>query len=231
VDLCVWALDRSAGGSQLATSAPALAGAPSVPTITEPSTDNLIINPADVHMEATGFEDPDGDAHACSDWEIWSIAPSEPVWQASCAAGAERVHIHLGDGEFVNSHAGQTELKFDTDYRLQVRFRDSAGEASPWSERPFTTARQGPPGEPGRFRGQNRQPGYEVEIVASGLQLPVNVAPVPEPGDRPDDPFLNVTELYGTIQVVTRDGTVSDYANDLLNSTRPGTSRVPGRRA
>jgi glucose/arabinose dehydrogenase len=173
-------------------------------------------------MEATGFADPDGDTHACTDWEIWTVSPSEPVWQATCATGLQKVHIHLGDGEFVNSHAGRTELKFDTDYRLQVRFRDSAGEASPWSERPFTTGPEGPPGEPEAIPWATRQPGYEVEIVASGLQLPVNVAAVPEPGARPDDPFLYVTELYGTIKVVTRDGTVSDYATDLLNFNPTG---------
>jgi glucose/arabinose dehydrogenase len=61
------------------------------------------------------------------------------------------------------------------------------------------------------------QPGYEVEIVATGFQLPVNIAFVPNPGDQPKDPLYYVTELYGNIKVVTRDGTVLNYASGLLN--------------
>jgi glucose/arabinose dehydrogenase len=61
------------------------------------------------------------------------------------------------------------------------------------------------------------QPGYKVEIVATGFQLPVNIAFIPAPGLEPNAPFFYVTELYGTIKVVTRDGMVSDYATDLLN--------------
>lgn len=60
-------------------------------------------------------------------------------------------------------------------------------------------------------------PGFQVEVVASGFQLPVNIAFVPNPGPDPSDPYYYVTELYGIIKVVARDGTVSDYAADLLN--------------
>ncbi|MBI2486597.1 MAG: PQQ-dependent sugar dehydrogenase [Deltaproteobacteria bacterium] len=70
------------------------------------------------------------------------------------------------------------------------------------------------------------QPGFKVELVATDLQLPVNIAFVPNPGGESDDPFYYVTELYGNIKVVTRDGTVSDYATDLLNYNPTG--RFPG---
>src|SRR5436190_7589745 len=41
---------------------------PITPTITEPSTDGQIVNPADVHMEASPFSDLDlGDTHVCTD--------------------------------------------------------------------------------------------------------------------------------------------------------------------
>ncbi|MDZ7363738.1 MAG: PQQ-dependent sugar dehydrogenase [candidate division KSB1 bacterium] len=66
------------------------------------------------------------------------------------------------------------------------------------------------------------QPGYKVEIVARGFQLPVNIAFKPNAGHQPKDPFFYVTELYGTIKVVTRDGTVSDYATNLLNFNPTG---------
>ena len=61
------------------------------------------------------------------------------------------------------------------------------------------------------------EPGYVIEEVAGGLQLPVNVAFVPNPGTAPNDPLFYVNELYGTIKVVTNDLTVSDYATGLLN--------------
>ncbi|MCA9258446.1 MAG: PQQ-dependent sugar dehydrogenase, partial [Planctomycetales bacterium] len=59
--------------------------------------------------------------------------------------------------------------------------------------------------------------GYVVEEVAGGMQLPTNIAFVPNPGPNADDPFFYVTELYGTIKVVSRNFAVSDYAVDLLN--------------
>jgi glucose/arabinose dehydrogenase len=65
-------------------------------------------------------------------------------------------------------------------------------------------------------------PGYKVEIVAKGFQLPVNIAFKPNAGNQPKDPYFYVTELYGTIKVVTRDGTVSDYASNLLNFNPTG---------
>ncbi len=72
------------------------------------------------------------------------------------------------------------------------------------------------------------RPGYKVDTVASGLRLPVNIAFVPESrlGDDPDDPFYYVTELYGTIKVVTRSGQVRDYAAGLLNFNPTG--QFPG---
>jgi glucose/arabinose dehydrogenase len=62
-----------------------------------------------------------------------------------------------------------------------------------------------------------RQPGFRIEPVATGFQLPVEIAFVPNPGPGADDPFFYVSELYGTIKVVTRRGAVSVYASELLN--------------
>ncbi len=62
-----------------------------------------------------------------------------------------------------------------------------------------------------------KQPGLRVDRVATGFQLPVNIAFVPAPGSAPDAPLFYVTELYGSVKVVLRDGTVSDYATGLLN--------------
>jgi glucose/arabinose dehydrogenase/PKD repeat protein len=305
-------------------------------------------------MEAGPFSDPDpGDTHSCTDWEIWTSSPLEPVWVTSCITGVEKVHTHLGDGVFENSHAGRTGLFFTTNYKLRVRFKDNTGLWSAWAEEPFSTGAQTqvfplitndvtggatwkdestfpmilPPGSPQpdlriesgtgalllQFTGNDGltnnvsdplalltdvairvtidggsnglslapsriaftdpigvfhviylpgvnlpgagqaaywvagdgstyvgtpsqidpdfstlargspvpwtvfQPGFEVEVVATGFQLPVNIAFLPSPGPNPTDPYYYVTELYGNIKVVTRGGTISNYASNLLN--------------
>jgi glucose/arabinose dehydrogenase len=90
-------------------------GAPAAPTITEPAVDALPLNPADVHMEAVGFSDADGNLHKSTDWEIWTVGSSpQPVWQTLGISGVETLHTHLGDGVFINSHAGRTDLIADS---------------------------------------------------------------------------------------------------------------------
>ncbi len=350
----------------LLLAAPCLAqnNPPDAPAINEPGVDGQIVNQADVHMETGPFSDPDqGDDHLCTDWEIWTISPSERVWITACIGGVERLHSHLGDGIYQNSHAGRTELLPETDYLLRVRHRDDSGQSndwSPWTTRLFQTGAAStvfplelidvaespapewndttgeplplpagsPPGSllledhhadlllelrgvdgtsnqvinppplaehvyprlvlqagsaplsvpesdltitndlgqditiylpaaavaPGQAavfwistngstytgdlsqevpdfselaRGAPvpwsvEQPGFKVEVVATGFQLPVNIAFIPNPGPDPDDPLYYVTELYGTIKVVLRDGTVADYATDLLNFNPTG---------
>lgn len=84
---------------------------PAAPTITEPVIEGDIVNPADVHMEAVGFFDGDGDEHLSTDWEIWTVGLSpQRVWHTLGITGVERLHTHLGDGIFENSHAGRTDL-------------------------------------------------------------------------------------------------------------------------
>jgi len=39
-------------------------------------------------------------------------------------------------------------------------------------------------------------PGFTIEPVVTGLDLPVNLAFVPKPNKKPGSPFLYVTELY-----------------------------------
>jgi glucose/arabinose dehydrogenase len=340
---------------------------PAAPTITEPSVDGQVVNPGDVHMEAIDYVDADGDAHKSSDWEILSTGPdAQVVWQTLGIAGVERVHTHLGDGNFINTHAGRTALLPDTDYQLRVRFRDDAGSVSGYALRMFHTgpgsatfpleivdvatsptpawvqaasagnvilpaaspnlselrlesaagalllkiaASNGTSnsvtnpatlsdhaevrvvvvaGSQGLSLGQTNlsfsdehggqhtiflppinltanqrldlwvaadgatyfgsagqttpdfsslarpseasvnipftaiPPGYVIDVVAGGLQLPTNIAFVPNPGPNPSDPYFYVTELYGAIKVVSRDFTVSNYATGLLNFNPTG---------
>ena len=331
---------------------------PDTPTITSPLS-GQVVSPFDVHMEANPFSDPNpGDTHFCTDWEIWTVSPLQRVWVTSCITGIERVHTHLADGVFENSHSGRTSLFYTTSYKLRVRFRDNTGLYSSYAELPFSTGAQtqvypvitndiaggatwqdesgsdmilpagntpprvrvesgtgalllefsgangttngvtNPPalaadvtlrvmidgGSPGVSLPQTRiafsdglgrfqtiylpsvtvpastqlyywiasggstyvgaggqtspdfstlargspvpwtvfQPGFEVEVVATGFQLPVNIAFVPNPGTGPNDPYYYVTELYGKIKVVSRSEGISDYAINLLNFNPTG---------
>ncbi len=344
----------------VAASAGAQGSGPAAPAVTEPEFDGQVISPYDVHMVAGPFVGPPGAVHVCSDWEIQATATGTAVWSAPCVTGALAVHIHLGDGTFVDALAGHHQLDPDTPYTLRVRFKDDAlAPADPWSAwstRAFRTGSasvieplilsdvsrvpeprwqdaadrdltrpagvalrleipgtgsllefHGPgsadeplvnppalsahgtvrvvcragiapvelpgsriaftdgsgidrriflpaialasgqsvafwiseageafpadaanPGEapPATFGDALsaapipwavKQPGFVIEPVATGLQLPVNIAFLANPGPGPDDPFFYVTELYGKVRMVTRSGAVSDYATDLLN--------------
>ena len=346
-----------------AAGAPSTGGAPSLstaPLVSEPAADGQILSPFDVHMVAGPFVGAPGESHVCSDWEVRAVPSETVVWTAPCAAGTQKVHIHLGDGEFVGFLAGRHQLNSGSDYRLRVRFQgDANGEWSDWAERLFRTteataipglilsdvasiaaprwrdeagsdvslpAGQPAPalrlevaggvvlewtgGEPlpvnppalsvhGPLRvvlesgdaplslpasrvtftdgsGQDRevflpsvaleagqtaawwiaqnggaftdptggapaaeadfsspasappvpwavqQPGFRIERVATDFQLPVNIAFVPNPEPGPDAPSFYVTELYGTIKVVTLAGQVRDYATNLLNFSPTG---------
>ncbi len=329
---------------------------PAPPVITEPAADGQVVSPFDLHMVAGPFAGAPGESHVCSDWEIRTVVSDTVVWTAPCAVGAQKVHVHLGDGMFVGFLEGRHQLNPGEDYRLRVRFQGDAGggDWSDWSERRFRTtdptaiaalvasdvaemkaprwldeagaaialpAGQPPPalrlesggglllewigGEAeavnppalsthgalravfeaggvaialpasrltftdgggrdreiflpaisieagqsaawwiaesgGAFTDPTRgdpaaspefsspateppipwtvlQPGFRVERVATDFQLPVNIAFVPNPSPEADAPLFYVTELYGTIKVVTRSGQVRDYATDLLN--------------
>ncbi|MFY9551711.1 MAG: hypothetical protein WAU32_11210, partial [Thermoanaerobaculia bacterium] len=116
---------------------------PAAPVITEPAQDLQVISAYDVHMVAAPFSGAPGESHVCSDWEIRTIDSDTVVWTAPCATGTLKVHIHLGDGEFVNLLAGHHQLNDNGEYRLRVRFLGDAApqgtDWSPWAERRFST--------------------------------------------------------------------------------------------
>jgi len=60
-------------------------------------------------------------------------------------------------------------------------------------------------------------PGFDIELLATGLDLPVNLAFVPNPSNDPKAPLLYVTELYGQVKVITNDWKIHTYADNLLN--------------
>src|SRR2546429_650073 len=148
------------------------------------------------------------------------------VWAAlDVTDPTAKFHIHLADGVFQGSLAGHHELAYDTDYQLRSRMEDSSGDPAtewgPFATRNFHTAPELQP-IPGAGTWATPQSGYKVEVFATGFQLPVNIAFVPNAGPHPDDPLLYVVELYGNIKVVSNDGQVSPYASGLLNFNPTG---------
>ncbi|MDZ7343657.1 MAG: PQQ-dependent sugar dehydrogenase [candidate division KSB1 bacterium] len=60
-------------------------------------------------------------------------------------------------------------------------------------------------------------PDFELQPVVTDLNLPVNIAFVPNPGPSPESPYFYVTLLYGEIVMVQRNFQKQVYATNLLN--------------
>lgn len=63
-----------------------------------------------------------------------------------------------------------------------------------------------------RLHDWETQPGFRLDVHARGFLLPTSIAFVPEPGPDPADPLYFVTELHGSVRVVTNDGSVHTFA-------------------
>ncbi len=211
----------------VAGSADALAARPRRPQIQEPAANGQIVHPADVHMVTAPFFDADGQAHHCTTWEIRLASTNQVVWRDACDT-VSKLHVHLGDGDFVGPYAGRRQLRHGRNFVLRARHahrRASGGLLwSRWASRPFRTSPLPAPGTSTAWT--LRQSGFVVEVFARGFTLPVNIAFAPTPPVNPSDPFIYVAELYGAIKVVARDGSVTDYFNGALNYTPP--ANFPG---
>lgn len=102
---------------------------------------------------------------------------------------------------------------------------DATGSAG---ARPQSTALApiGPAGAPNAADLFDVRDGLEIEHFASGLSLPANLTLAPQAGEGANSPFLYAAELFGRVRVVTANGTVSTFADDLLNFD-PST-QIPG---
>ena len=198
--------------------------APVAPVIIEPFVEGQITGVFDINMQTDPeqYFDADGHAWEATEWRIRTAGSQTTVWQTGFISSPPLVlyRVDFSDGTFVGPLAGQTQLNFNTNYQLVVRYRDSNNEVSAEAVRGFTTAA---PDQPVPGAGQWLiRPGYALDIVQTGLRLPVNVAFVPNPGPDPDDPLYYIAELYGSIQVVRRDGTMSTFATGLLDYNPQG---------
>ncbi len=198
--------------------------APNPPVITEPFAEGQITGTFDVNIQTdpAQYFDADGHTWQATDWLIRDVSSGQTVWQLPFTSSPPLTlyRVDFSDGTFVGSLAGRTELNYNTNYQVQVRYRDSAGEVSAASVRGFRTTSASQP-VPGAGTWLVR-PGYVVEPVQTGLRLPVNVAFVPNAGPNPSDPLYYVAELYGSIRVVRRDGTMSTFATGLLDYNPDG---------
>src|SRR5262245_13969913 len=198
--------------------------APNPAVIIEPFGEGQITGTFDINMQTDPgqYFDADGHAWQATQWRIRETASLAIVWQTGFLAAPPLTlyRVDFSDGTFVGSLAGKTELNYSTNYQLVVNYRDSNSEVSADAVRNFTTTGPSTP-VPGAGTWLVR-PGYVVEPVQSGLRLPVNIAFVPNPGADPDDPLYYVNELYGSIQVVRRDGTRQTFATGLLDYNPQG---------
>ncbi len=68
--------------------------------------------------------------------------------------------------------------------------------------------------------------GFSLDIDTMGYEFPTAIAFVPNPGGGPEDPLYFVTELRGTLKVVTNDRTVHIFAQDFFTLAVP--EELPG---
>ncbi len=198
--------------------------APVPPFIIEPFAEGQITGTFDINMQTDPgqYFDADGDTWIATDWKIRETSSQTTVWQLPFSASPPLTlyRVDFSDGQFVGPLASRTELNYSTNYQLVIRYRDSNNEVSAEAVRNFTTTGATQP-VPGAGQWLIR-PGYTLDVVQTGLRLPVNVAFVPNPGPNPDDPLYYVSELYGSIQVVRRNGTLSTFATGLLDYNPQG---------
>ena len=72
------------------------------------------------------------------------------------------------------------------------------------------------------------RPGFSLEQDTTGYEYPTAIAFVPEPGSAPGDPLYFVTELRGTVKVVTNDRTVHTFAEVRVYDPEPlGFREIP----
>ena len=64
-------------------------------------------------------------------------------------------------------------------------------------------------------------PGFSISSDTEGYAFPSAIAFVPDPGPGPKDPLYFVTEIRGTVKVVTNDRSVYTFAKDIVRSRPP----------
>ena len=152
---------------------------PKAPQIINPLPDS-IINPASLKFqlpEDFTLDDPDGDQHANTDYEIWLEGENQPAWVAyDVTDDFFKIHgIVPTIGTFVNSHSGRDSLLPNNNYILRVRVADKWGAESPWTEQINRTASVTATSPQENIPWKVLEEGYAIDVVAEGLRLPVQL--------------------------------------------------------
>ncbi|HQY87532.1 MAG TPA: hypothetical protein PK402_02665, partial [Tepidisphaeraceae bacterium] len=105
-----------------------LLAAPSAPVIIEPISEGQITGTFDINMQTDPEQYADADGHAwqATQWRIRETNGSV-VWDTGFlnAPPLTLYRVDFSDGAFVGPLAGQSQLDFDNDYQLVVRYRDA----------------------------------------------------------------------------------------------------------
>ncbi len=149
-------------------------------------------------LSASAFSDPDtGDTHMASQWQIRTGSYSSPAFD-SIASGAQLTAITVSPGN----------LQGSTTYYWHVRYQESHGIWSAWSEETsFTTA--APPARPG-----NTAPAAGATGVSPTLVLSSSSFSDPDAGDTHAASQWQITALAGDYS-----SPAFDSAPDAVNLT------------
>jgi len=113
---------------------------PEPPTILAPTEGDVIRDVSGTTVAAGGYSEPDGDALAATEFEVWDVvdgARVERIWRGEVDGASDPAARSLPEGTFEGSHRDQGRLGWDDPYAIRARFVDARGARSDWSAEVF----------------------------------------------------------------------------------------------
>jgi Leucine-rich repeat (LRR) protein len=165
---------------------------PSQPTNTSPIDEATDISLTPL-LQSSAFSDPEGDIHAASQWQISSTSEdySSPVFDSG-EDTANLTQIIIPSGK----------LEYSTGYYWRVRYQDSYGNWSPWSEQTsFITVANQPPSQPTNLFPLDEATGVSLTAHLQSLAF--------------SDPNAGDTHAASQWQITTTPG---DYSSPVFDS-------------
>lgn len=113
---------------------------PQAPYIVTPQTGTRNLAPEDILIQTSAFSDPDGDAHALSEFQIWRLnggKPVEMVWSATTSEASSLEQVSLADGTLHGTAELDGNLALWREHVVRARHGDGAeGDCglSEWSQ-------------------------------------------------------------------------------------------------
>ena len=182
--------------------------APDVPSITSPSGAGVSRRPS---LTAGAFSDPEGDVHASSDWEVFGDAGLTMRVASSLDNTSDLTSITIDDSPgvaFEDVLAGATSLAPDTDYWVQVTYRDEYGATSTSAAVGFTTTVNLAPDVPSITSPSGAGVSRSPTVTASGYN------------DQDFDAHASSDwEVFGDLGLTMRVASSLDNTSDLTSIT------------